>query len=200
MIEHLMDFMAQYKYAAVVALMAWENVFPPVPSEMIMPLAGFLSARGDLSLPGVLAAATLGSVGGALPWYYAGRIYGCQRLRAFAEHHGRWVTISVEDLDKGISKFREHGRKVVVFGRLIPAIRTVISIPAGLVEMPLLQFLAFSAVGSLAWSGLLTAAGFLLEDKYDTVGHYVDPIAKGVLALIVIVYLYRVVAWRKKSA
>ncbi|QYF92461.1 DedA family protein [Massilia sp. PAMC28688] len=196
MIDWLIEFVATHGALAIAALMALESIFPPIPSEMIMPLAGYNAAKGDLSLAAVLLAGTFGSVAGALPWYYAGKQFGHARLKKFASAHGRWFTLSGDELDHAVEKFNEHGRKAVLFGRMVPAIRTFISIPAGLVEMRLLPFLALSTIGSFAWNCLLTAAGYLLEDKYAQVGHYMDPIAKSVLLIIVATYLYRVVTFR----
>ncbi len=196
MLDHLIEFVATHGALAIAGLMALESVFPPIPSEMIMPLAGYNAAKGELSLFMVLFAGTMGSLIGALPWYYAGKQLGKHRLKNFANKHGRWMTLSGRDIDKAVGKFDEHGRKAVLFGRMVPAIRTFISIPAGLVEMRFLTFLTFSAIGSLAWNCLLTAAGYLLEDKYAQVGHYVDPVAKGVLFIIAATYLYRVITFR----
>jgi membrane protein DedA with SNARE-associated domain len=163
---------------------------------MIMPFAGFVVARGKLNLIGVLLAGTAGSVAGALPWYYAARVYGCKRLKRLAERHGRWLTVSPDEIDTSLAAFKKHGRKTVLFGRLIPAVRTLISIPAGLGEMPLGQFLLYSGIGSLAWAGLLTAAGFLLENNYKEVATWVDPMSKVVLGVMLAWYLYRVISWR----
>ena len=184
-------------YWGVALLMALENIFPPIPSEIIMPMAGFLAARGELHPALVLLVATLGSVAGTLPWYYLGKVYGCKRLHEFAHHHGRWVTLQPEDIDKGLDGFRKHGPKIVIIGRLIPAIRTFISIPAGFVEMPLVKFLLYSAIGSLVWNTALGAAGYLLEGNWRTVSKYVDPVAKTVLAAIVLTYVYRVITFGK---
>jgi membrane protein DedA with SNARE-associated domain len=178
--------------------MALENNFPPIPSEIIMPMAGFLAARGELHPVLALAVATLGSVAGTLPWYVIGRTWGCKRLHAFARRHGRWVTLQPEDIDKGMDGFRKHGSKIVIGGRLIPAIRTFISIPAGLVDMSLPRFLMYSALGSLVWNTALGAAGYLLEGNWRTVAHYVDPVAKIVLATIVLTYAYRVATFGKR--
>lgn len=199
MIEHLIEFVATYGALAIAALMALESVFPPIPSEMIMPLAGYNAARGEMSLFAVLLAGTAGSMIGALPWYFAGRQLGKARLKAFADKYGRWLTLGSREIDTAVDKFDQHGRKAVLFGRMVPAIRTFISIPAGLVNMRFTTFLAFSAIGSLAWNAVLTAAGYLLEDKYAQVGHYVDPVAKGILAIIVLTYLYRVFTFRRQA-
>ena len=199
MIDYLIEFVATHGALAIAALMALESIFPPIPSEMIMPLAGYNAARGELSLFAVLFAGTAGSLVGALPWYFAGRQLGKQRLKAFADRHGRWLTLNGKEIDLAVDRFERHGRKAVLLGRMVPAIRTFISIPAGLVNMRFTTFLAFSAIGSLAWNAVLTAAGYLLEDKYAQVGHYVDPIAKGVLVIVVLTYLYRVFAFRPQA-
>jgi membrane protein DedA with SNARE-associated domain len=199
MFEFITGLLEKSGYLGVFALMALENIFPPIPSEMIMPFAGFVVARGELSLAGVLLAGTAGSVAGALPWYYAARWYGCERLKRLADRRGRWLTITSSDIDGALAAFRKHGRKAVLFGRLVPAVRTLISVPAGLGNMSLPQFLLYSGIGSLAWSGLLTAAGFLLENKYTEVARYVDPVSKTVLGAMLACYLYRVVTYRPPS-
>lgn len=202
MFEMITGFLEKSGYFGVFALMALENIFPPIPSEMIMPFAGFVVARGDLNLVGVLLAGTAGSVAGALPWYYGAKLYGCERLKRLAERHGRWMTLDADDIDKALEAFRRHGRKTVLFGRLIPAVRTLISVPAGLAKMSLGLFLLYSSIGSLAWSGLLVAAGFLLENRYTEVAKYVDPVSKTIFGALLAWYLYRVVTYRKpeKSA
>ncbi|THC44907.1 DedA family protein [Massilia sp. Mn16-1_5] len=197
MFEFITNFLEKSGYLGVFALMALENIFPPIPSEMIMPFAGFVVARGDLNLVGVLLAGTAGSVAGALPWYYAARYYGCERLKRLAGKHARWLTVTPDDIDTALETFRKHGKKAVLFGRLIPAVRTLISVPAGLGNMSLGQFLLYSSIGSLVWTGLLLAAGFLLEDKYQEVAKYVDPVSKTVLGAMLAWYLYRVITWRK---
>jgi len=196
MFKFITDFLESSGYLGVFALMALENIFPPIPSELIMPFAGFVVARGDLKLAGVLIAGTAGSIAGALPWYYGARIYGKDRLKEFADRHARWMTVTGEDIDKSIAAFDRHGRSVVLFGRLIPAIRTLISVPAGLACMSLWQFLLFSTIGSLAWTGALTAAGFLLESNYEQVGKYVDPVSKGIFGILLVWYIYRVITHR----
>ncbi|MFC5512233.1 DedA family protein [Massilia jejuensis] len=196
MFEFITEFLGKSGYLGVFALMALENIFPPIPSEMIMPFAGFVVARGDLNLVSVLLAGTAGSVAGALPWYYAARFYGCERLKHLADHHARWLTVSADDIDTALAAFRKHGRKAVLFGRLIPAVRTLISVPAGLGNMSLGRFLLYSGIGSLAWTGLLTAAGFLMENNYREVADYVDPVSKAIFGAMLAWYVVRVVTWR----
>ncbi|HBZ07317.1 MULTISPECIES: DedA family protein [Massilia] len=196
MFEFITEFLEKSGYLGVFALMALENIFPPIPSEMIMPFAGFVAARGDLNVVGVLIAGTAGSVVGALPWYYAAKVYGCERLRKLADRKARWLTLNSEDIDKSLDAFRKHGRKAVLFGRLVPAVRTLISVPAGLSNMSLGQFLLYSSVGSLAWTGLLTAAGYLLEDNYKEVSKYIDPVSKVIFGILLAWYIYRVITYK----
>jgi len=196
MFEFITNFLEKSGYLGVFALMALENIFPPIPSEMIMPFAGFVAARGDLNVVGVLFAGTAGSVVGALPWYYAAKVYGCERLKKLADRKARWLTVSSEDIDKALNAFKKHGKKAVLFGRLVPAVRTLISVPAGLGNMNLGQFLLYSTIGSLAWTGLLTGAGFLLEDNYKEVAKYVDPVSKTILGAMLAWYLYRVATYK----
>ncbi|WP_306393120.1 DedA family protein [Telluria beijingensis] len=199
MFDFITEFMQSGGYFAVFALMALENIFPPIPSELIMPFAGFVAARGDLNVVGVLLAGTAGSVAGALPWYYAGKVYGKERLEAFADKHARWLTVTHGDIEHAMESFEKHGRKVVLFGRLIPAIRTLISVPAGLACMPMGQFLLYSTVGSLVWTGILTGAGYMLESQYERVAEYVDPVSKAILIGLLGWYLYRVATFKKRA-
>ena len=199
MFEFITEFMQKSGYLGVFALMALENIFPPIPSELIMPFAGFVAARGDLNVIGVLVAGTAGSVAGALPWYYAGRVYGKERLEAFADKHARWMTVTHGDIEHAMAAFEKHGKKVVLLGRLIPAIRTLISVPAGLAKMSMGQFLLFSTIGSLIWTGILTGAGYALESQYERVAQYVDPVSKAVLFGLLGWYLYRVVTFKSEN-
>jgi membrane protein DedA with SNARE-associated domain len=187
-------------YPGIALLMLLENVLPPLPSELIMPMAGFVAASGELSLVGVILAGTLGSVAGALPWFYLGKVLGRERLRRWAAKHGRWLTLTAEDLDRVDAWFRQHCGKAVFFGRLVPAVRTLISVPAGLFDMGLPRFLLFTALGSGLWSTALAWAGYSLRDGYAQVEHWLNPMTNVVVGAIVLVYLYRVVTWRRGIA
>lgn len=180
-------------YAGITLLMLAENLFPPLPSELIMPFAGFLASRGDLHPVLVVAFGALGSVIGALPWYYAGRMVGPDRLKRFVERHGRWLALTPEDVDRGKRLFETRGALVLVFGRLVPALRTVVALPAGLARMPVVPFLLWTLLGSLIWTSLLTAAGYLLESQYERISRWLNPVSTAIFAIIVIVYIVRVV-------
>ncbi len=185
----------------VFALMLLENIFPPIPSELVMPLAGFKAAQGELSPVAVFLAGTLGTVAGALPWYYAGRLMGRERLIAWADRHGVWLTISAEDVQSAIGWFDRHGRAAVFFGRMVPGIRTLISVPAGLAHMPLGTFLVLTLVGSSVWIGALTAAGYLLRSQYNRVQGWLDPVTTAIVAGALGIYLWRLGRefWRRRQ-
>lgn len=194
--DSITDIVSQSGYLGIFLLMLAENVFPPIPSELIMPLAGFVAARGELDLILVILSGTAGSVVGALPWYYAGALFGKDRLKRMANRFGRWMTVSPADIDMASDWFERHEGAAVFFGRLVPAIRTLISVPAGIVRMPMLPFLAYSTIGSLIWTTLLTMAGFLLESQYEVVEGYVDPLSKLVVLTVVAVYVYRFIRFK----
>jgi membrane protein DedA with SNARE-associated domain len=183
----------------IVLLMFAENVFPPIPSELIMPIAGFTAARGELNLLMVIIAGSTGSMLGALLWYYIGRKIGAERLEVWATKHGRWLTLSPKEVEQACAWFNRHGGKAVFIGRLIPAVRTLISIPAGIAGMPLGSFLLYSAAGTILWTALLATAGYFLESQYDKVAQWLNPISNVVIGLIVLGYLYRVIRFRRRQ-
>ena len=189
----------QLGYAGLVLLMFAENIFPPIPSELVMPLAGFLAAQGKLTGWGVVAAGTLGTVLGALPWYWAGRAFRARRLKRLAARHGRWLTLHPSDVDRAQAWFTRHGRMAVFWGRMVPGIRTLISVPVGIARMPMLPFLAWTAGGSLLWNLGLTAAGYLLESQYERVAGWVDPVSTVIVVALVAVYVWRVVTYRAEE-
>jgi membrane protein DedA with SNARE-associated domain len=193
MTDAIIEFISSHGYWAIALLMFAENVFPPLPSEMIMPFAGFVAARGELSVAGVVAAGVMGSLAGGLPWFFLARRWGAEKLKCLADRHGRWLTVSRSELDRAERWFQRHGVGVLVLGRLVPGVRTLVAVPAGLAGMSLRSFLVWSSLGSLLWTGLLTAAGYLLEDRYEEVVGVLDPAAKLVLASIVVAYAVRVV-------
>jgi membrane protein DedA with SNARE-associated domain/uncharacterized membrane protein YkvA (DUF1232 family) len=181
-------------YLGIVVLMLAENLFPPIPSELIMPLAGFVAAKGDLDVGLVVLAGVLGSMLGALPWYYAGRWVGEARMRAFAARHGRWLTLDEKEIGKATDWFEKHGRMAVLLARLVPTVRTLISLPAGMARMPLAPFLIYSAIGTALWTGLLATSGFWLQESYTLVADPVDRISKIIIGLIVLIYVWRLLA------
>lgn len=200
MFDFITRLLEQWGYAGILALMFLENVFPPIPSELIMPLAGITAARGELTLWGVIVAGTAGTVLGALPWYWLGRALGTERLKHWARRHGRWLTLAPKDVDRANDWFRKHCGKSVLIGRLIPAVRTLISVPAGVFEMEFGRFLAFTTIGGGLWTAALAFAGHSLGDDAERVSATLNPVTNAVVGLLVLTYLYRLVTWRRREA
>ena len=186
-------------YLGIAALMFAENLFPPIPSELIMPLAGFAAARGDLNIALATAAGAAGSLLGALFWYYVGRWLGSARLKRWAGRHGRWLTLTPGDIDRSCAWFNRHSGKAVFIGRLVPAVRTLISVPAGIAGMGLPRFLLYSALGTVLWTAFLAGLGYLLGDQYRKVADWSNPLSNAVIGILVIWYLYRVATFRRRA-
>jgi membrane protein DedA with SNARE-associated domain len=184
--EWIINTMNSLGYLGIGILMFLENLFPPIPSELIMPLAGFTASQGKMDIFLAIAAGTIGTIFGAIPWYYAGFVLGEQRLVSLVNRYGKWFGISGDDISKSTRWFDRHGLKAVLFCRLVPGVRTLISIPAGISKMSLLPFLLYSTIGTIAWVSLLTYAGYVLGANYKLVDTYIDPISKIVLAILVI--------------
>jgi membrane protein DedA with SNARE-associated domain len=182
-----------FSYPGIIFLMFLENVFPPIPSELIVPLAGFVSTQGKLTLTGLIIAGTLGSVAGALVLYYVGRTLGGERMRAWCDAHGRWIGLSRADLDKSDAWFKRRGATTVLFGRVIPGVRSLISIPAGVASMDLRVFLVFTTLGSAVWTAALAVAGRALGDNYEQVERVIGPASTGIVVIIAAVWLYRII-------
>jgi membrane protein DedA with SNARE-associated domain len=196
--QHLIESLG---YFGVFLLLFIENIFPPLPSELIAPFCGYMAARGELNLPAVIVAAVLGSMAGQMPWYYAGRILGKKRVLALSAKYGRWLTVTPHEVDRVFGWFDRFGAASVFFGRMIPAIRAVISIPAGIAAMPLGKFLAYSLAGTTIWMGGLTYAGYRLGQNYELVEKYMGPGTKIVVVLVVVVYAVRLgLSFRKPRA
>jgi membrane protein DedA with SNARE-associated domain len=195
MFDWITGFVQSAGYWGIALLMLAENVFPPIPSEVIMPLAGFIAARDELNIVGVVAAGTAGTLAGALIWYYVGLRLGLDRLKRLVRRHGRWLTLDEMSIDHASRWFARHGRMALVIGHLIPAVRTLISVPAGVNRMGLVCFLAASAAGTVLWTALLAGAGYLLENQYERVQAYANVGTNLILGLMVAWYLYRVATW-----
>ncbi|MFI9638950.1 DedA family protein [Micromonospora sp. NPDC051925] len=163
---------------------ALENLFPPIPSEVILPLAGFAAAQGRISLVGAILWTTLGSVVGAWVLYGIGAALGRDRMRAIA---ARLPLVKLSDVDRTEAWFLKHGVKAVFFGRMIPIFRSLISIPAGVERMPILTFLLYTTLGSLIWNTTFVMAGFLLGENWHVVEEYVGSFQKVVIVVCVAV-------------
>jgi membrane protein DedA with SNARE-associated domain len=186
-------------YLGIALLMFLENIFPPVPSEVIMPLAGFTVTQGKLSLVYVIVAGIVGSVLGALPWYYAGKQLGEDRLKKFADQYGKWLTLSGKDIDKSKQWFDKHGGIAVSFCRLVPGVRTLISVPAGIDNMHLVPFLLYSTFGTALWVSMLTYAGFVLGQNYKLVEKFLAPASGVVIVALIVAFVIWITRRKNKQ-
>lgn len=162
-------------------LIALENLFPPLPSEIILPLAGFAAARGEIGLVEAIVWTTIGSVVGAVALYYIGQLLGRDRMRRLAY---RMPLVSVEEFDKTERWFQKHDTKAVFFGRMLPLFRSFISIPAGLEKMPMAKFLLYTAAGSLIWNSIFVIAGYQLGANWHVVEEYAEIFKYAVVAVV----------------
>jgi membrane protein DedA with SNARE-associated domain len=182
--DWITNLMTSMGYLGIGLLMFLENLFPPIPSELIMPLAGFNIAKGKMAFLPAIGAGTIGTVLGALPWYYLGCQLSEERIKKLIDRYGKWLRISGRDVDRAKGWFDRSGQFAVLIGRLIPGVRTLISLPAGMAKMPIVPFILYSTVGTALWVSLLTYGGYLLGDKYEEIEHFIAPFSKIILGLI----------------
>ena len=200
MVSWVTEFIQSAGYPALALLMMIENLFPPIPSELIMPLGGYLAAQGEMNIMWAVVAGTIGSVAGALPVYWLGAKLGPDRLERWADEHGRWLTISGEDIVKARKFFERRGVPAIFLGRLVPGVRSVIALPAGASHMPMVKFLLATTVGAAVWAGALAAAGYLLGTRFREVSKWMDMAGWVVLGAILLWYLWRVVKHKGRKA
>ena len=174
-------------YLAIALVMLMENIFPPIPSELVMPLGGYLVYTGKLQLVPVVIAGLLGTVLGAWFWYGIGRLINEEKIESWLRRHGGWLGIKADDLAKSRRWFGRHGVAVVFWGRLIPGVRTLVSVPAGIELMPQVPFLLWTSAGSLLWVLMLTLAGQAMGSGYASIEHWLEPVTKGIKVLLVVV-------------
>ena len=179
----VVDVIGALGYAGVAFLVALENLFPPIPSEVVMPVAGLLAGQGEFALPLVVLAATVGSVVGAVTLYEGGRVLGRDRIARLAD---RLPLVEVDDLERAEEWFARHGGSAVLIGRLVPVVRSLISVPAGVERMPLARFTLFTALGSGAYNTVLVGLGYVLGSRWTTIGEYSSVINYVVYAGIVL--------------
>jgi membrane protein DedA with SNARE-associated domain len=187
----LPDFIRDHGYLAVFLLMWIETLLPIFPSELVMPLSGLIASQGNLWLPGVILAGAAGSLTGAISWYWAARALGFARFERLVTRYGRITTVSPHEVAVLQRWFERFGGVLVLVGRVVPAVRTAISIPAGLVRMPFPRFLALSIVGILISCGVLAWLGWLLKDHYAVIEHYAGPVSTAIVAAAFLLWLTR---------
>jgi membrane protein DedA with SNARE-associated domain len=184
----------------VALLMFLENVVPPIPSELVMPLAGFQASQGTTSLLAVIVGGSLGSLAGTCGWYWLGRRWGHERVAGFVERHGHWLTISPAELERSRRWLATKGRWSLLVARLVPGVRTLISLPAGAAEVPLGPFLAFSAVGTVLWTALLAYAGMKLGERHGELAHQLGQLSSAVIFGLVAIYVVRLLGRRRRTS
>ncbi|TPE53028.1 DedA family protein [Amaricoccus solimangrovi] len=190
------DIVGAFGYLGIFLLMMAENLFPPIPSEVIMPIAGISVGSGQMSLSLVLISALAGTLLGNLPWYFIARAVGRERFMELVARWGKYVALKVSDVEAAIAWFDRHGGKAVLLGRMAPGVRTLISVPAGLAEMPLTRFLILSAVGSVIWIGFLIGVGMFLRANWHLVAAVIDPLGK-LLLVLAVAGAIGWIAWRR---
>jgi membrane protein DedA with SNARE-associated domain len=186
----------------ITIVMFAENLFPPIPSELVMPFAGFVVGQGKASFLPVWAAGTFGAVLGAIVLYYIGRWADEPIVRRFVRRFGKWFLLSEADLDRVLQSFARHGEAIVFFGRLIPIVRSLISLPAGMQRMPMGKFLLFTTLGAAIWTAVLTAAGVILGANWDQVLDIVrryEQLTLAVLVIVVIAFFVIRISQRRKQ-
>ena len=183
-------------YWGVALLMLLETVFPPVPSEVIMTVAGVSAARGNMNLWGTIAAGTAGAMLGNWLWYWLAIKFGEARMHGFIDRYSRWLTLDWAEIERGHSLFRKHGPIIVLVARMLPTLRSLISIPAGLFGMSLGRFLVFSTIGTAGWSAALASGGYFLGSQFDDIEQWLGPLSTIIMVGILGTYVWRLARWK----
>ena len=199
----IINIMEQVGYLGVFLLIAIENIFPPIPSEVILVFGGFMTTYTTLNIPIMILAATLGSLLGAIVLYYIGKIFNKERLKKIISGKiGKVLRLKASDIEKADHWFDTKGNKTVFFCRFIPIVRSLISIPAGMSEMPMQKFLIYTILGSLIWNTVLIVVGSIVGDKWETIVGYLDNFSNVILIILVIIFVVAMYYWfviRKKK-
>ena len=197
--EIIIEIMNNFGYLGVFLLIAIENVFPPIPSEVILLFGGFMTTFSDMNIVGVIIASTLGSILGAIILYYIGKLLNKDRLKKIiTSKPGKLLKLKPEDIDKADEWFDTKGNKTVFFCRFVPIIRSLISIPAGMSEMPMKKFLLYTAAGSLIWNAALTIAGSIVGENWTSIVDIMDQYSHIILILLIILFIIAVIIFYKK--
>ncbi|ENV11292.1 hypothetical protein F966_01083 [Acinetobacter higginsii] len=199
--EWVLSIMEKLGYLGIAFLMFLDNIFPPIPSEIIMPSAGYTASKGELTLIGVIIAGSAGSILAAMLFYWIGRKVPQQRLFQFIERYGKYLRIQVADLDKALTWFNKHGHRIVFFGRMIPAVRSLISIPAGISRMPFSKFMLYSSAGTLIWTSFLAYLGYHFSENQTLMLAILQRISYLIFALIALYIIWWTIKkfYRSKS-
>ncbi|MCW3798653.1 DedA family protein [Sphingomonas sp. BN140010] len=183
-------------YLGVAFLMFLETVFPPIPSEVIMSVAGVTAAKGQMSLAWAIVSGTAGAMLGNIFWYLVARALGIIRLRPFIEQHGRWLTLTWREVERAEGWFRHYGTFFVFLGRMLPTVRSLVSVPAGLLRMRFRTFFFFSTLGTAGWTAAIAVAGYKLRERFTEVDQWLGPISNAILVTLVLGYVWRLVTYK----
>lgn len=185
-------------YAGVFLLSLIETILLPLPSELILPIAGMRAANGPLGIGGVILASTAGSMTGNMIWFWLARSIGLERLRRFVDRYGRWLAIDWRDIEQVGLLFHRFGPAIVFSGRLVPGVRTFVSIPAGLVRMKVFRFAFWSTIGTGLFAAILAGAGYVAGSRLSWIEALAGPISSAVVGGIIILYLWRQINWSRR--
>lgn len=191
--QWVLSIMEKLGYLGIAFLMFLDNVFPPIPSEIIMPSAGYTASKGELTLIGVIIAGSAGSILAAMLLYWIGRKVPQQRLFNFVERYGKYLRIQVADLEKALMWFNKHGHRIVFFGRMIPAVRSLISIPAGMSRMPFAKFMLYSTAGTVIWTSFLAYLGYHFSENQALMMAILQRISYIIFALVLIYIVWWII-------
>ena len=200
MTEWIVRLIEQTGYLGVAFLMFLETVFPPIPSEVIMSIAGVAAGQGKLSYGWVVAAGTAGAMLGNILWYLAARALGIIRLKPIIERWGRWITMNWAEVQRAERWFALHGTFFVFVGRLLPTVRSLVSVPAGLLKMRFRDFFIASTIGTAGWTALLAGAGYELGQNYGEIDKVLGPASTAIMVVLAAGYIYRVWTHRPTAA
>lgn len=187
----VLSIMEKLGYLGIAFLMFLDNIFPPIPSEIIMPSAGYTAAKGELTLIGVIIAGSIGSLLAAALLYWIGRKIPQHHLFTLVERYGKYLRISVADLEKSLAWFEKYGHRIVFFGRMVPAVRSLISIPAGMSKMPFSKFMAYSAFGTIIWTTFLAFLGYHLSEDQALMSLIMQRASYIILAIVILYIIWK---------
>jgi membrane protein DedA with SNARE-associated domain len=191
------EFIGQFGYWGVFLLIALENIFPPIPSEVILTFGGYMTSQTNLTVPGVVASSTLGSVFGAVLLYQLGAILNVTKLEVVIERYGRFLRLTKKDLSRADEWFEKYGIWTVFFCRFIPLIRSLISIPAGIAKMNFWMFISFTTLGTIIWNTVLINLGARVGENWEVIVDRMDQYSN-YLYLFLIIFIIVLIGWQRK--